>query len=101
MQIVDKVCKSSFLLAGQLRVFTLVDILTIEAIAGVAFSAGAEEAAEGVGAVGEDVAGPVLALVVVRHVTAFAAVPVVAVTLTVQTGAVLALAPCRITTIIW
>jgi hypothetical protein len=30
----------------------------------------AEVAPEGVGAVGEDVAGPVLALVVVRHVTA-------------------------------
>ena len=97
----NRCVKSCILLAGQLRVFTLVDILTIEAVAGVALSAGAEEAAEGVGAVGEDVAGPVLALVVVRHVTAFAAVPVVAVTLTVQTGAVLTLAPCRVTTIIW
>jgi hypothetical protein len=60
----------------------------------------AEVAPEGVGAVGEDVAGPVLALVVVRHVTAFAAVAIVAVALAVQAGAVLTVATCRVAAVI-
>jgi hypothetical protein len=77
--------------ARQLRVFTLVDVLAVVAIAGVALSAGAEVAAEGVGAVGEDVAGSVLALVVVRHVATLASVAIVTVALAVQAGAVLAL----------
>ena len=71
------------------------------AVARVALPARAEVAAEGVCAVSEDVARPVLALVVVRHVAALAAVAVIAVTLTIQTGAVFTVAPCRITTVIW
>ncbi len=70
------------------------------AVARVALPARAEVAAEGVRAVSEDVAGPVLALVVIRHVAALAAVAVIAVTLTIQTGAVFTVAPCRITTVI-
>ena len=74
-----------------MRVFALVDVLAVVAVAGVALSAGTEVAAEGVRAVREDVAGPVLALVVVGHVATLAAVAVVAVALAVQAGAVLAL----------
>ena len=70
------------------------------AVARVALPTRAEVAAEGVCAVSKDVAGPVLALVVVRHVAALAAVAVIAVTLTIQTGAVFTVAPCRITTVI-
>ena len=77
--------------ARQLRVFTLVDVLAVVAIAGVSLATGAEVAAQGVGAVGEDVARPVLALVVVGHVTTLAAVAIVTVALAVQAGAVLAL----------
>jgi hypothetical protein len=69
-------------------------------VARVALPARAEVAAKSVCAVGEDVTGPVLALVVVRHVAALAAVAVIAVTLTIQTGAVFTVAPCRITTVI-
>ena len=74
-----------------MRVFTLVDVLAVVAIAGVSLATGAEVAAQGVGAVGEDVARPVLALVVVGHVAALAAVAIVTVALAVQAGAVLAL----------
>ena len=44
--------------------------LAVEAVALVSLVAAAEERAEGVGAVAEHVARPVLALVVVRHVAA-------------------------------
>lgn len=50
-----------------------------------------EVAAQSVCAVSEDVAGAILALVVVRHVAAFAAEAVVAMTLRVKTRAVFAL----------
>lgn len=50
----------------------------------------AEEAAEGVGAVAEDITGPVPALILVGHIAALAAVAVVAVALRVEAGAVLA-----------
>ena len=55
---------------------------------------------QGVGAVGEHVAGPVLALVVVRHVAALAAVAVIAVALAVQAGAVLTLPACRVPAVV-
>ena len=64
------------------------------------FSAGAEVAADGVGAVSEDVAGPVLALVVVRHVAALAAVAVIAVTLSVQASSVFTVTTRRVTAIV-
>ena len=67
----------------------------------VALIAGAEVAAERVSAVAEDIAGSVLALVHVGHVTAFAPVAVVTVALRVQARAVLALAPCRVETVSW
>lgn len=76
--------------ARQLGDLTLVDVCTCQPISLVPVVTGAEEAAECVGAVAEDVTGPVLALVLVGHVAPFAAVPVVAVALRVQTGAVLA-----------
>jgi len=86
--------------ARQLWIFTLVDVLTVVPVTAVAFSTGAEVAAQGVGAVGEHVAGAVLALVVVRHVAALAAVAVIAVALAVQAGAVLTLPACRVPTVV-
>ena len=56
----------------------------MEAVALVTFVAAAEEGSEGVGAVAEHVARPVLALVLVRHGAALAAPAVVTVTLRVQ-----------------
>ncbi len=68
--------------------------LTVNSVSLISTVAGAEEAAEGVCAVPENVAGPVLAFVGVRHVATFAAVAVVAVALGVQTGTMLAV-PAR------
>lgn len=85
----------------QLRDPALVDVPAAVSVALVPFVAGAEVAAQGVGAVAEDVARPVLALVVVRHVAALAAVAVVAVALGVQAGAVLAHAPGGVETVVW
>jgi hypothetical protein len=80
---------------------TLVDVCAVVAIAFVTLVTAAEEVAEGVCAVAEDVAGTVLALVLVGHVAPLSAVAVVAVALRVQAGPVLAVAPCRIQTVIW
>lgn len=74
--------------------------MTSETVSLVAPVAGAEEGPEGVGAVAEDVAGPVLALVGVGHVAALAAVAVVAVALRVQARAVLAVATRRVEAVI-
>lgn len=75
---------------GQRRNLALVDIVTVEAVAFVAREAGTVETAHGVGAVREHVAWPVLALVLVRHLAAFASVAVVAVAQVLQAGAVAA-----------
>ena len=61
------------------------------AVPEVALPARAEVAAQGVGAVREDVARPIFTLVVVGHVATLAAVAIVTVALAVQAGAVLAL----------
>lgn len=68
----------------------LVDVVAVEAVALVAREAGAVEAAHGVRAVGEHIARPVLALVLVGHLASFAPVAVVAVAQVVQAGAVAA-----------
>lgn len=88
-------------LAGILGDGALVDVLAVEAVALVPVVARAEEAPEGVGAVAEDVARAVLALVVVGHVAALAAVAVVAVALGVQARAVAAVAAGRVQAVIW
>ena len=85
---------------GLLRYLALVDVPAGGAVALVPLVAGAEVSPERVGAVAEDVAGPVLALVGVRHVAALAAVPVVAVALRPQASAVLAGAPSRVQAVI-
>ena len=64
------------------------------------FSARAEVSSDGVCAVCEYVAGPVLALVVVRHVAALAAVAIVAVTLTIQASSMFALTTSRVTAVV-
>lgn len=73
---------------GQGGNLALVDVVAVEAVALVAREAGAVEAAHGVGAVGEHVARPVLALVLVGHLASLAAVAVVAVAQVVQAGAI-------------
>lgn len=73
---------------SQRRNFAFVDVVTIEAVALVARKTGTVEAAHGVGAVRKHVARSVLALVLVWHLAAFAAVAVVAVTQVVQAGTV-------------
>ena len=65
--------------------------MAVVAVPEVALPARAEVAAQGVGAVREDVARPIFTLVVVGHVTTRAAVAIVTVALAVQAGAVLAL----------
>ena len=65
------------------------------------FSAGAKVSTDGVGAVSKDVTRPVLALVVVRHVAALAAVAVVAVTLSVQASSMFAVTTRRVTAVVW
>ena len=72
----------------------------VEPVSLVALVTGAEESPEGVGTVAEDVAGAHVALVDVRHVTALAAVAVVAVALRVQAGAVAAVPPRRVQAVI-
>lgn len=72
----------------QRRDLALVDVVAVEAVPFVSGKTGAVEAAHGVGAVGEHVAWPVLALVLVWHFAAFASVAVVTVAQVVQAGAV-------------
>lgn len=67
---------------------TLVDVVAVEPVSFVSWKTGAVEAAHGVGAVGEHVARPVLALVLVWHFAAFASVAVVTVAQVVQAGPV-------------
>ena len=74
--------------------------LAVEAVALVSLVAAAEERPEGVGAVAEHVARTVLALVVVRHVAALAAVAIVAVTLTIQASSMFALTTSRVTAVV-
>lgn len=74
----------------QRRNLALVDVVAVEAVAFVAWEAGTVETAHGVGAVREHVAWPVLALVLVWHLTALASVAVVAVAQVFQAGAVAA-----------
>ena len=66
----------------------------------VSREAGALVAADVVGAVGEHVARPVLALVLVRHGAPLAAPAVVAVALRVQTGAVHATVAGRVQAVV-
>lgn len=83
-----------------MRIFTLVHILAVVAVPEVALPARAEVAAQGVGAVREDVARPIFTLVVVGHVATLAAVAIVAVALAVEAGAVLALSAGRVAAVI-
>lgn len=62
--------------------------MAVEPVSFVSWKTGAVEAAHGVGAVGEHVARPVLALVLVWHFAAFASVAVVTVAQVVQAGPV-------------
>lgn len=73
---------------GQSRDLALVDVVAVEAVPLVAGKTGTVEAAHGVGAVGEHVARPVLALVLVWHFAALASVAIVTVAQVVQAGAV-------------
>lgn len=73
---------------GQRWDLALVDVVAVEPISFVSRKTGTVEAAHGVGAVGEHVARPVLALVLVWHLATFASVSVVTVAQVVQTGAV-------------
>ena len=67
--------------AGVFWELALVNVLAMVSIAFVALVAGTEVASERVGAVAEDVTRPVLALVLVGHITAFASVAVVTIAL--------------------
>ncbi len=79
---------------------TFVDVRAGVAVSGVALSARAEVAAQSVGTVGEDIARPILALVVIRHVAAFTPIAIVTVALTIQTGSVPTFTACRIAAVI-
>ena len=70
------------------------------AIPFVARKAAAVVAAHRIGAAGKDVAGPQLALVLVRHFAAFPAKTVVAVTLGLETDPVLTAFPCSLSTVL-
>ena len=69
-------------------------------VSGVALPARAEVAAQCVGAVSKDIAGSVLALVLIGHVATLATVAVVTVALTVQTGTVFTFAACCVATVV-
>ena len=86
---------------GQDRVQAFVDVHAVVSVAGVAFSTGAKVATDSIGTISENVARSVLAFVVVRHITAFTTVAVVAVTLAIQTSSMFALASCRVTAVVW
>lgn len=87
-------------LGRELRNLALINVCAFVPVSFVTLIARAEVAAERVGAVAEHVARSVLALVHVGHVTAFASVTIVTVALRVQARAVLALAPCRVQTVV-
>jgi hypothetical protein len=70
-------------------ILAFVNILAVEAVAPVPGVASAREAAQGVGAVGEDVARPVFALVLVWNFTVASSISVVAMALAVQASAIL------------
>ena len=86
-------------LAREGGVLALVDIRAGVAIPCVALSTRAKVAAQGVCAIGENVARPIFALVVIGHVATFASIAIVTMALAVQTGAVFAFTTCRVTTI--
>lgn len=73
---------------SQRRNLALVDVVAVEAVSLVTGEAGAVEAAHGVRTVGKHVARPILALVLVWHLTTLASVAVVAVTQVVKAGTV-------------
>jgi hypothetical protein len=74
---------------GDRRILAFVDILAVKTVAGVSWKTRAREAAQRVGAVGEHVARPVLAFVLVWHLTRTSTVSVVTMAKGVETRAVL------------
>ena len=67
--------------AGVLGKLALVNVFAMVAVALIALVTGTEISSEGVSTVAENVTRPVLALVLVRHITAFASVAVVTIAL--------------------
>ena len=67
--------------AGELWELALVNVSTVVPIAFITLVTGTKISSESVCAVAEDVTGPVLALVLIGHITAFASVAVVTIAL--------------------